>query len=376
MDKHGIPLDRASPTLSSHSLSSAGSGSQGDHIHYGDDLDDPFVLSGANTPIYEDRPEETVLSHLGSADQARAKIPRSAATGSVAMEVPVLPRNLRTAAAPPAPLSARGDVIGGYFPMHEDPAKRVQQPHPFHLDESRAKAPTSKGKGRHPKSASGGHPSLILNDAEPIKAPPAPPSDTRLTSYLPSGIHTGSLPMGKYYPSNYEKQQQLQQQKKPPLHPSKSSKTTSQVPTCRTGPAASSSSAQNPWPEGDAKQKLQQYQRDMIAQATLAARKVMGSSGSRAGQAIPGFAPHGGLPISAPATANPASPRLRPLGSPGPVTPMELGGSETSYLDKGVGGSPSAAERSARSRERRQPMSPGRSRMRAETRSPALTPAC
>lgn len=84
--------------------------------------------------------------------------------------------------------------------------------------------------------------------------------------------------------------------------------------------------------EGDAKRKLQQYQRDMIAQATLAARKVLGS-GENSTLKLPGF-PVPCLPTGAPAT-NPISPRLRPLGSPGPVTPMELEATDGSYIDKG-----------------------------------------
>lgn len=49
----------------------------------------------------------------------------------------------------------------------------------------------------------------------------------------------------------------------------------------------------------DIRRKLQQYQRDMVEQAALAGRIAM-------------------------PTAKPTSPRLAPLGSPGPVTPMAL----------------------------------------------------
>lgn len=203
------------------------------------------------------------------------------------------------------------------------------------------------------------HPTLAFQD-EPTRHSTSQQTDALLTSYVPSGLHSGALPMGKYYPSNYEKRSH---QQKTTFNAPKPAKSTSQVPTY------TAAGSQKTRLEGDARQKLQQYQRDMVAQATLAARKVMGG---RQGQnlTIPGFPPQG-LPVSAPPTVNPSSPRLRPLGSPGPVTPMELGGSEGSYLDKGRTAS---VERSVRDRERRQPISPG-NRMRAETRSPAATPA-
>jgi len=61
----------------------------------------------------------------------------------------------------------------------------------------------------------------------------------------------------------------------------------------------------------------------MIAQATLAM-----SNGSLSPAAMQSLRSIGFSSIS---TSNPSKPRLEPLGSPGPVTPMELGGSD-SYL--------------------------------------------
>lgn len=52
------------------------------------------------------------------------------------------------------------------------------------------------------------------------------------------------------------------------------------------------------------KRKLQQYQRDMIAQARLSS--LPGTQEQAAG------------------SAEPTSPKLQPLGSPGPITPLEL----------------------------------------------------
>lgn len=220
----------------------------------------------------------------------------------------------------------------------------MRRTHPF--DEADSPSASPKGKAKAPKTAA---PTLSLDDS-PAQHHPTKPTDTLLTSYVPSGLHAGSLPTGRYYPTNYEKR----------AHPQPAPKPTRSEPTYTSAPP-------RPRPEGDARQKLQQYQRDMVAQATLAARKLMG--GSREGSPVaPGFPAHG-MPVSAPPTANPSSPRLRPLGSPGPVTPMELEGSEGSYIDKGRGTGGAAREGG-----RRQPMSPG-NRMRAETHSPVATPA-
>lgn len=246
-------------------------------------------------------------------------------------------------------------LTSGYFPLHEDPARRIHYPHPFSEFESHHETPSPKAQGNAPGTPD--TPSLALN-ADPAEAAPENPSGTLVTSYVPSGFHSsGTLPMGKYYPSNYEKRSHVHT---PTPNPPKVAKSSSQVPTY--------GGLQKARPEGDARQKLQQYQRDMVAQATLAARKIMGGK-EESSLSTPGF-PSQGMPVSAPATADPSSPRLRPLGSPGPVTPMELESSAGSYLDKGRG----AAGGSARDRERRPPMSPG-DRMRAETRSPVATPA-
>lgn len=89
-----------------------------------------------------------------------------------------------------------------------------------------------------------------------------------------------SMPLGKYHPSNY-KNKSKNGDKLAPLTP------------------AAPSQPQHARKKSDIKKKLQQYQRDMVEQAALAGRMP-----------FPG--------------AKPVSPRLLPLGSPGPVTPMEL----------------------------------------------------
>jgi hypothetical protein len=151
-----------------------------------------------------------------------------------------------------------------------------------------------------------------------------------VTSYIPSGVHDSVLPMGKYYPSNYEKHS---------LHGQNESGNQEQSGNQEHsgGVASSRPPAADPRNNSDVRTKLRQYQRDMIAQATLAI-----GSAARYGKVVPTPAamslngiPMRAEPLRGATPAKPISPKLVPLGSPGPVTPMELESSEGSYLDKG-----------------------------------------
>jgi hypothetical protein len=119
--------------------------------------------------------------------------------------------------------------------------------------------------------------------------------------------------MGKYHPSNYK-----------PLSPG--------VPTSLSPIPAPLSPAQLEIPSPgqsnkrpayerrstDVKRKLQQYQRDMVAQARLASMPTS-------------------QPQPQPESAKPSSPKLQPqpLSSPGPITPLELEES-SGYLVAGM----------------------------------------
>jgi hypothetical protein len=158
-------------------------------------------------------------------------------------------------------------------------------------------------------------------------------SHTPVTAYNPTGVHDSPLPMGKYYPSNYENRNQQ------PSLPAQTTKSESQVPRPRLETAHSRT-------DSDAKRRLQQYQRDMIAQATLAASEVLGRTSKHSGSIHATMQPSL-VSISSTTTTpsldgsllknvqlggavmrsrKPVSPRLAPLGSPGPVTPMDLEG--------------------------------------------------
>ncbi|KAK8070821.1 hypothetical protein PG997_011024 [Apiospora hydei] len=306
-----------------------------------DDTDDATVDTPTDSPIIPDSP-------------------RSVRSRPIAIELPV-PRKITSSSSsvytPPAPLSARGDVPGAYFPFHEE-QNRVYHGHPFHLDASKArqrsiqKASLSRSPEQQPESA----PSVTgrvppptvapMSSTRPDSASSAPPPsmsstgsvNTPVASYIPSGVHASPLPMGKYYPSNYEKRKEEKRMQQPQPRPmatntqSMSVKSDSHVPMYRPDGPSPMGHSRN---ESEAKRRLQQYQRDMIAQATLALNG--GNVNAAALNAISlrnmGFT----------SVTKPNKPRLEPLGSPGPVTPMELESSDDGYIGARVASSGDSA---------------------------------
>ncbi|KAF5017688.1 hypothetical protein F66182_10362 [Fusarium sp. NRRL 66182] len=230
----------------------------------------------------------------------------------IAIDLPQLKRfTSAPARTPPEPLSARGDLPGGYFPLHEDPTSRVHRPHPFqhHPDARMSRLISESG--------------LIYADrptSHPAQSAAMSQSNTPVASYLAPGFHDSPLPMGKYYPSNYEHRNGSQTSLRPPMAGTVSSNI---GPDSHAIPRATSHSN----PETELRRKLQQYQRDMIAQASMAASELLSSS-AKSGEKNSGISLNS-LPLrdsrfSATGSHKPLSPRLLPLGSPGPVTPMDL----------------------------------------------------
>ncbi|KAM0355622.1 hypothetical protein ACHAPU_000006 [Fusarium lateritium] len=336
---------RLRPSMSGRTLSTNSdlSASNSPHSPRSDDLGD-LHLSGCNTPtIQHPRPSrgrdgffdgEDIGSRTSyfADDRVRSapgtpsapSTPRSRSHAQpIAIDLPQLKRfTSAPARTPPEPLSARGDLPGGYFPLHEEPGSRVHRPHPFQ---------------HHPDARM----SRLISESGPIYAdrPTSHPaqsaamsqSNTPVTSYLAPGFHDNPLPMGKYYPSNYENRNGSQANLRPPLTGSMSSNIGSDshaIP--RTGNQLN--------PETELRRKLQQYQRDMIAQASMAANELLSSS-AKSGEKSKGLSLDS-LPLrdsrfATPGSHKPISPRLLPLGSPGPVTPMDLesiGGSD--YLNR------------------------------------------
>ncbi|KAJ3487710.1 hypothetical protein NLG97_g6349 [Lecanicillium saksenae] len=230
----------------------------------------------------------------------------------IAIELPNSKKSNTSVYTPTETLSARGDLPGGYFPMHEDPKCRIHRTHPFH-SENRQKNSEPKSDMQAPR------------EPAPSTAPAWQGAHTPVSSYMPSGLHDQPLPVGKYYPSNYERRtRQLQNQR-------------SFVSESVTSYAKTDAHGTTYKGKDDARQRLQQYQRDMVAQASMAL------GGSYKPSMMPGNAAAlRNLPVpdarfGRPATPQrPISPQLLPMGSPGPVTPMELEAQEEYITGKAI----------------------------------------
>ncbi|KAI1300495.1 hypothetical protein F5Y03DRAFT_230020 [Xylaria venustula] len=288
--------------------------------------------------------------HSANADEASG-VPKPTPPRSqpIAIELPA-PKKASISSAPvytpPAPLSARGDLPGGYFPLHEE-QNRVHRPHPFQLDATKARMRSIQraSKESPPTSQPSGYPTgkdgigPATTNVPPAKADRAmeiphlklgnlgrakttSSSNTPVASYMPLGDQSSPLPMGKYYPSNYEKRKGEKKKSKnhrPAVFEptvSASVKSGTQVPVVNQ-----TSTMSHTRMDSEAKCRLQQYQRDMIAQATIALNRGNANETLNSIRSM-GFT----------SAIKPSKPRLIPLGSPGPVTPMELEGSHDGYL--------------------------------------------
>ena len=114
-------------------------------------------------------------------------------------------------------------------------------------------------------------------------------------------------PMGKYHPSNYKSPPTTGVSTPASTPPRSMPPTNLAIPNTALKRQNRERQLQSSHERktSDVKRKLQQYQRDMIAQARISAATSIG--GSLAGE-----------------KKKPISPRLLPAGSPGPITPLEL----------------------------------------------------
>ncbi|PNH27187.1 hypothetical protein VD0002_g9138 [Verticillium dahliae] len=401
--KSPVYLSRASsssngsrrPALAARTFSHSSDISAASANSWADDHLDVGVMSGLNTPALEKTVTESLAAKesrpaqkevKGRHSQVQAKPPlhtsaaspfdlnlnaiessslqsarsaRSNHSNPITIELPAV-RKFKSGPSrtPPEPLSARGDVPGGYFPLHEDATARIHRPHPF----AGARKPRQQriDPAIEPLvlPAAGGTSNLpAMTEPTTLLAAKSnePRSNLPVASYLPSGVRDTTLPMGKYYPSNYEKRNHpphpTTSMEPTPVQPrpvgvaglSSSVKSESQVPT------VSNENFQTSRQDSDVRRKLAQYQRDMIAQARLAATEILGSSAKTTTAPQPttatatvmlnGFPLAGMRHFAASGGGKPLSPRLLPLGSPGPVTPMDLEGGELGSVDRGCGSS-------------------------------------
>lgn len=237
---------------------------------------------------------------------------------------------------PTTPLTAREEKAGHEFPWHDTSPLR---PTPTISQSLRPNYSFQRQSERKPKEGSPQKQQLVsrtslrtqedvttrkynvssttstrmhTENATSLYTPSSPLSPAMTSSTLPSPSRRGiarrtaqplQLPaLPRYHPSNYERATPS---------PSLSSNTSRPSTTYR-------SSARSPQPHqrqlSDAQYKLHQYQRDIITTATRQSRPTAPSTNG---------------------TTRPVSPRLNPLGSPGPVTPMMLE-EQTDYLLAGA----------------------------------------
>ncbi|KAK3298130.1 uncharacterized protein B0H64DRAFT_65719 [Chaetomium fimeti] len=370
---HSLRLPVPTPRRPMHqrTASSSSEASQGSHTsHQSHGSEDQFVLSPAQTPANENAPARVMIPRFATDPAAtrnglllgkvevnsrvqasgnyptsptRLRVGPSKNIKPVVIELPEGPRaddatspaSAASVHIPPPPLSARGDVPGGYFPLHEDPDSRVHIPHPFHLEADMAHRSSVRRTAESSKSGAEPRSSSPPRASRPARAPPSKQTnaaaslDARISSYMPSGLYDDvALPMGKYYPSNWETRHGKPSQARPSAmaQPAPSSmRSEPQVPKFQgdqLGPQRSVT---------DVKRRLLQYQRDMVAQAANALIASTGSAGSSYPSGVP--PPKGQLAAMFLRTHKPPSPRLEPVGSPGPVTPMSL--EADSYLSLG-----------------------------------------
>ncbi|KAM3447068.1 hypothetical protein MY3296_009063 [Beauveria thailandica] len=274
-----------------------------------EDVGGDAVPSVPGTPVLA--PTENPFFAKHGSEPAACTSPRSR---PIAIELPKPKKSGASVYTPTETLSARGDLPGGYFPMHEDPKCRIHRPHPFRSErENRQNKPEINIDMQVPRE----QPSAST-------APVWQSTHTPVSSYMPSGMHEHALPVGKYYPSNYERRTRQLQSQRTFVSESLTSyaKTDAQGTTYKGG--------------DDARQRLQQYQRDMVAQASMAlggsSKPSMLPGNASALRSMP-FGPDArfGRPLT---PQRPISPQLQPMGSPGPVTPMDLEAQEE-YITKG-----------------------------------------
>ncbi|KAG6076656.1 hypothetical protein E4U16_002654 [Claviceps sp. LM84 group G4] len=276
-------------------------------------------LSPTVGPLLEEGPQPVAGSHKVALDS-----PRANSNGPGPIDIPK-PRKISSnrTCTPLEPLSARGDLPGAYFPLHEDPKERIRRPHPFACEAPHSHpARVSETVAMHAERARSSHASLSASVAH---------SSTPVLTYIAPGFHDAPLPLGKYYPTNYA-QQHPHQDASPHATPVAQSvlcsvKSDSAMPQGRSEFHRSESF------QMDMRRRMLQYQRDMIAQASMVLDATTRT-------ASPGVSLNG-LPIkdiwlSGTLSNKPLSPRLHPLGSPGPVTPMELDSNGCSYVETGT----------------------------------------
>ncbi|KAH6628743.1 hypothetical protein F5144DRAFT_323404 [Chaetomium tenue] len=398
-----LPTPRRPMHQRTHSSSSEDSQSS-NTSHKSHGSEDQFILSPTQTPANESAPARVMIPRFATDPAAarnglllgkvevktraqesetyptspsRLRVGPSSNIKPVAIELPGRRKTDTTSAAsvasasiPPPPLSARGDVPGGYFPLHEDPDSRVHIPHPFHLDADMARRDSIRRAAESSKSGIEPRPFSPAHSPPSKQATASVSLDAHISSYMPSGLYDDvALPMGKYYPSNWENRHGKSPQTRPSVMAQPATSAMRSEPQI---PKFQGDQMHHHRPVSDVKRRLLQYQRDMVAQAANALIASTGPAGSATASYPSGVPlPKGQLAATFLRTHKPPSPRLAPVGSPGPVTPMSL--EADSYLSLGpssVGGGADTGFPGLEVRDERKAGSKGNHRRKDSRSSP------
>ena len=195
---------------------------------------------------------------------------------------------------PTTPLTARDRATGGHFPFHTTTPPRPLLSKSFRPYYQLKPAP---------------RPSNYMDNSSPeTDEPPKPPHlshrEQQLPRHKPSSPLSPTMPPSHLSASSANTQasrrpiKNLQLSSLPRFHPAHyQSAESSAAPSMRTSRPTSSGRQLS-----DAQLKLHQYQRDLVATAARSSRAIISQNGAN----------------------KPSPPRLHPLGSPGPVTPLIL----------------------------------------------------
>lgn len=282
------------------------------------------------TPIALKSPHRLSPLHLGLASAAeKSTKPRrpTVITHTPSAPIPIpIPRSKEDLDCPITPLSARGDGKSSHYLGRSLQPKYMRSPdnsrHVNYFSDSSDSSVLSAHKTQRDSPDSPRSPSMPLSQRFPRGRHPSPP---------PDALRLPSLP--RFHPANYE---------------SPALESTANTPRA-SRPAAHGRQY------SDAQQQILKYQRDIVTNATRAAR----------------------LTLSPKATESPRVPRLNPMGSPGPVTPLALE-SEGDYLMARNTGSPASKKNNGRDLLERLVQKENERRMhphRADSTSPVVSPA-
>ena len=224
-----------------------------------------------------------------------------------------IPNRSKSPSPPTTPLTARVNE-GHYFPSN------------YYMTPRKPHFPASSGGVSQRRDT---RPTKDVDSSPPLAKSCSPGTSSNMRPGQDSLMYTPTSPLSPIIPATLvpsahkthasarrtTRAPNLKLNSLPRFHPANfpSNDSSSASPRASSRPP-SSHYAHRPYSEAQA--KLQQYQREIITSATRSSR------------------PH----ISPSTGAKPSPPRLHPLGSPGPVTPMMLEG-QGDYLIAGTGGS-------------------------------------